>query len=163
MKKIEVENLNEEESLSKDILKISEMYWKDYLESLNLNTDIEKMCEICIQEQITQHGAQVIKCKGRLNAKTQLGEELYEELKTIMTPSEFDNLEAAYSPYEFMNRKCDVKNIGKDNRLFKHRWYQQQALECSSKTKVIRMGRRCRKNICVSFYYSCNSVNRFRF
>ena len=51
MKKIEVENLNEEESLSEDILKISEMYWKDYLESLNLNADIEKMCEICIQDQ----------------------------------------------------------------------------------------------------------------
>jgi len=140
MKKIEVENLNEEESLSEDILKISEMYWKDYLESLNLNTDIEKMCEICIQEQITQHGAQVIKCKGRLNAKTQLGEELYEELKSVMTPSEFDNLEAAYSPYEFMNRKCDVKNIGKDNRLFKHRWYQQQALECVHEDTLIAMG-----------------------
>lgn len=129
----------EEESVSADILKVSEIYWKDYLVQQGYNQDINKMCELCIKDQIEKYGSQTIPCTGRLSAKDQIGTEIYDIVAEGLTDDEIVQLDSVYSAYAYMEGNCDTKNKGKDNRAFKGRWYQQQLLECIHEDSLIAM------------------------
>lgn len=147
MKKIETHTLDdyEDEMNEKDkqLLKLSEIPWRDYLSEKNYNNDISTMCEECIATQIKEHGSQVIPCQGLADAKSMLGDELYSMITEGQTQEEIDLLNAMYDPYAYMDTYLDLPNKGKPTRRFKHRWYQERIIKCSARSKVVRMGRRC--------------------
>ena len=49
--KLEIVQIEESEEESQ-VMKLSETYWKDYLRDNEYNKDPNKMCELCIEEQI---------------------------------------------------------------------------------------------------------------
>lgn len=118
--KIEILEIENSEDESK-VMKLSETYWKDYLRDNNFNKDVDKMCEICVEEQIKKHGAQVIPCTGVNRAKNKLGEKLYNSLIETLTEEEKRELDAIYDPYVYMDTFLD---IGKEKKL-EDRWYQK--------------------------------------
>lgn len=140
--KIDLVNIEGTEESSEQSLKLSEIYWRDYLEDQDYNKDVSKMCELCIAEQIEKYGAQTIPCSGLLTPEQQLGE-LWDGMKGSATPETLATYRALYNAYDFMDMYCDTDNIGKDTRAFVGRWYQKQLLGCSARSKVVRMGRRC--------------------
>lgn len=135
--KIDVVTIDED--TQKEITKLSETYWKDYLEDQNYNTDLSKMCEICIAEQVEKYGSQTIPCRGLLTLENQVGSENYELLKDNLSKAEFDIYRGVLNAYDFMDVNCDIDNIGKETRAFRGRWYQEHLLNCSAKSKVVRM------------------------
>lgn len=129
--------MSEEEN---KIMKLSEVYWKDYLEEKNYNKDINKMCQICIEEQKAKHGRITIPCKGPNTARNVSGDAIYNEIAKELSPEELVELDAAYNPFTYMSLYQDY---GNPNRTFEHRFYQEIILTCSARSKVVRMGRRC--------------------
>lgn len=136
--KIDIVQFEEEAS---PIMKLSETYWKDYLKDNNFNKDPEKMCDICIKEQIKKHGAQVIPCTGLNRAKNKLGIDIYDQLIATFTEEEKKELDSLYDPYTFMETYLDQ---GRERKL-EDRWYQKIISSCSADSKVIRVGRRAGK------------------
>jgi replicative DNA helicase len=128
-----------------EVTKLSEIYWKDYLDDQNYNKDINKMCELCIEEQIEKYGSQTIPCKGLLTPEVQLGTESFQLLKSSSTEENLKVYEALFNAYDFMELYCDSINKGKDKRAFMGRWYQEHLLKCSATSKTVRMGRRAGK------------------
>ena len=143
--KIDLINIEDEEDTSSEVLKLSEIYWKDYLEEQNYNKDINKMCEECIQTQYEKYGRRTIPCTGSGLAENQLGEDVFKEITAASSQEEVDAIKAVYNSYDFMESYCDINNKHKDKRLFKGRWYQQFITSCTARSKVIRMGRRAGK------------------
>jgi len=141
---------DEELSTSSEVTKLSEIYWKDYLEELDLNKDVNKMCEICIAEQIEKYGSQTIPCKGLLTLKDQVGEANYELVKEYSTQDEVNTLQSVLNAYDFMEYNCDTQAEKPEDRAFQGRWYQRHLLYCSAKSKVVRMGRRTGKALDVN-------------
>ena len=91
---VEIDNLSNPETENAKVMKLSETYWKDYLEQQNYNKDPEKMCEICIEEQIKKHGSQVIPCTGLNRAKIKpdgLSVVNYGRFKILSELSSYDN------------------------------------------------------------------------
>lgn len=140
MEKIDIVEIEPSESETK-VMKLSETYWKDYLRDNKYNKDPEKMCELCIEEQIKKHGTQVIPCTGINRAKNKLGESLFNQLIETLTEEEKKELDAVYDPYIYMETFLD---IGKEKKL-EDRWYQRIISSCSAQSKVIRVGRRSGK------------------
>lgn len=126
--KIEILEVEESEDESK-VMKLSETYWKDYLKDNHFNKDVDKMCELCVEEQIKKHGSQVIPCTGVNRAKNKLGEQLYLQLIETLTEEEKRELDAIYDPYVYMDTFLDV---GKEKKL-EDRWYQKiiSRMQCS--------------------------------
>lgn len=133
------------ESDKEEVTKLSEVYWKDYLEDKNYNKDISKMCEECIEEQIVKHGKQTIICTGSLDINA-IDPNVRQELSQMYDEDSFNELMSLTNAYDFFEYNCDVKNKGNEQRVFKGRWYQEFLMKCSARSKVVRMGRRCRKN-----------------
>lgn len=138
--KIDVVQVEQSED-EKKVALLSETYWKDYLSEQDYIKDPKKMCEVCIADQINKHGKQVIPCTGINRAENALGETLYKELISTLTEEEIKELDALYDPYVYMETYLD---IGKPKQL-EDRWYQKMISACSSKSKVIRVGRRSGK------------------
>ena len=136
--KIDLVNIEEASDTSGEVLKLSEIYWKDYLEEQDYNQDVNKMCELCIEDQIAKYGSQTIPCTGLLTAPVQLGGH-WDELLKNSTEADLKIYESLVNAYSFMDAYCDTPNIGTDKRVFKGRWYQEQLLQCSARSKVVRM------------------------
>ena len=105
--KIEVLEIQDNEETSK-VMKLSETYWKDYLRDNHYNKDPEKMCEICIADQVKKHGTQVIPCTGLNRAVNNLGRDLYDQLISTLTEEEIKELDAVYDPYIYMDTFLDI-------------------------------------------------------
>ena len=123
------EGLSEE---NKRILKLSELPWRDYLADKNYGRDISTMCEECVAQQIKEHGQRVIPCKGLADAKSMLGDEVYEDLVSTYTEEETELLNAIYDPYAYMEAYLDSEKKGKKDRRFIRRWYQERVIRCLS-------------------------------
>ena len=134
---VQIEDVDNTES-NKEITKLSDIYWKDYLKDKNYNKDLDKMCELCVKDQIKKYGSQTIICKGLNKAEAMLGEAAKDMDKEEL--AEFDIL---YNPFDYMDRFLDYEN---PNRNFEHRFYQKMILGCSARYKVVRMGRRTGKS-----------------
>lgn len=134
---VQIEDVDNTET-NKDISKLSDIYWKDYLKDKNYNTDIDKMCELCIKDQIKKYGSQVIICKGLNKAEARLG-----ELSKNMDKEELAEFDMLYNPFDYMDKFLDYD---KPERDFQHRFYQKMILGCSARYKVVRMGRRTGKS-----------------
>lgn len=144
--KIQVVPIDEEElNTSSEVTKLSEIYWKDYLEELDLNKDVNKMCEICIAEQIDKYGSQTIPCRGLLTLEEQLDKGQYELVKEFSTQSELNTLQGVLNAYDFMDFNCDTEQENPEERAFQGRWYQKHLLFCSAKSKVVRMRKKDRQ------------------
>ena len=141
------EGLSEE---NKRILKLSELPWRDYLADKNYGRDISTMCEECVAQQIKEHGQRVIPCKGLADAKSMLGEEVYEDLVCTYTEEETELLNAIYDPYAYMEAYLDAEKKGKKDRRFIRRWYQERVIRCTAQSKVVRMGRRTGKTMALA-------------
>lgn len=148
--KIDLINIEDEDDTSSEVLKLSEIYWKDYLEEQNYNKDINKMCEECIQTQYEKYGRRTIPCSGSGLAEKQLGGDVFKEITATSSQEEIDAIKAVYNSYDFMESYCDINNKHKDKRLFKGRWYQQFITSCTARSKVVRMGRRAGKALDVN-------------
>lgn len=146
---VEIDNLSNPETENAKVMKLSETYWKDYLEQQNYNKDPEKMCEICIEEQIKKHGSQVIPCTGLNRAKIKLGESLYNSLIKDLPEEEIKEMDAIYDPYLYMEMFLD-KDKPKTPDQLQDRWYQRLLSGCSAQGKVIRIGRRAGKTYTMS-------------
>lgn len=145
MEKIPVVQEDEEYNNSSNTLtKLSEIYWKDYLKEQNYNKDPNKMCDLCIKEQITKHGKQVIPCTGLNSAEAVTGKELYKQLFSTLTDEEKLELDALYDPYSYIETYLD-RDLPASEKTLEDRWYQKLISKCSSKNKVIRVGRRSGK------------------
>lgn len=138
--KIDILEIEETEN-EKVVMKLSETYWKDYLKENQYNKDPEKMCEICIQEQIQKHGQQVIPCNGLNRARNNISRDVFEKLLETLTEEEKKELDALYDPYIYMETFLD---IGQEKKI-EDRWYQKLISSCSAQSKVIRVGRRSGK------------------
>ena len=121
---VEIDNQSNSENENAKVMKLSETYWKDYLEQQNYNKDPEKMCEICIEEQIKKHGSQVIPCTGLNRAKIKLGESLYNSLTKDLSEEEIKEMDAIYDPYLYMEMFLD-KDKPKTQDQLQDRWYQR--------------------------------------
>ena len=141
------EGLSEE---NKRILKLSELPWRDYLADKNYGRDISTMCEECVAQQIKEHGQRVIPCKGLADAKSMLGDEVYEDLVSTYTEEETELLNAIYDPYAYMEAYLDSEKKGKKDRRFIRRWYQERVIRCTAQSKVVRMGRRTGKTMALA-------------
>lgn len=141
------EGLSEE---NKRILKLSELPWRDYLADKNYGRNIDTMCEECVALQIKEHGQRVIPCKGLADAKSMLGDEVYENLVSTYTEEETELLNAIYDPYAYMEAYLDAEKKGKKDRRFIRRWYQERVIRCTAQSKVVRMGRRTGKTMALA-------------
>lgn len=131
--KIDLVNLEEEDN---KVMQLSDTYWKDYLRDNEYNKDIDKMCDICIKEQIKKHGAQVIPCTGVNRAENKLGKELFDQLVATLTEEEKRELDAIYDPYVYMETFLDQ---GKEKKL-EDRWYQKIISACLHGDSLVSMG-----------------------
>ena len=152
MKKIELvedhdSDLSEE---NKKILKLSEIPWRDYIAEKGYSKNINTMCEECISQQIKEHGKRVIPCKGLQDARSMLGDEVYENSMKDLTEEEAELLEAVYDPYAYAEAYIDSDKKGRKDRRFASRWYQERVVRCSAQSKVIRMGRRTGKSFAMA-------------
>lgn len=138
MSKIEVVQVEDYSEANGELEKLSDIYWKDYLKEKNYNKDINKMCEICISEQIEKYGSQTIICKGVNSAKNMLG-----AIADKMSDEDLKELDPLYNPFDYMATYLDADQAVKQ---FQHRFYQRLLLGCSAKYKVVRMGRRTGKS-----------------
>lgn len=144
--KIDLLNV-EEESTEVEVLKLSEIYWKDYLEEQNYNKNIHKMCEDCIAEQFEKFGRKTIPCSGTGLAEYQLGHSMFKEITQTSSQDEIDAIRAVYNSYDFMEAYCDVKNKNHEKRLFKGRWYQHFITACLHGDTLVTLGNNTTKKI----------------
>lgn len=115
--------------------------WEEYLASKKYDKNIDNMCTNCIKEQKAKHGKITVECNGPLTIDNMVPE----EVRHVLSSEELQLLREAYNPYEWAENNIDVKNKDKKERLFSKRWYQNQYINCSSKRKTIRSGRRIGK------------------
>lgn len=134
-----IEELNED---SNKIMKLSETYWKDYLAEKNYNKDVNKMCEICIEDQKKKFGRIRIPCNG-LNTASNIAKGHFDKIVKNLSEQEVKELDAIYNPFTYMSLFSEFEQ---PNRKFEHRFYQELILSCSARTKVVRMGRRTGKS-----------------
>lgn len=132
--KLEIVQIEESEEESQ-VMKLSETYWKDYLRDNEYNKDPNKMCELCIEEQIKKHGQQVIPCTGINRAENKLGKHLFDQIVDTLTPEEKAELDALYDPYVYMDTFLD---IGKPKQL-EDRWYQKIISACLHGDSLVSM------------------------
>lgn len=126
------------ESDKEEVTKLSEVYWKDYLEDKNYNKDISKMCEECIEEQIAKHGKQTIICTGSLDINA-IDPNVRQELSQMYDEDSFNELMSLTNAYDFFEYNCDVKNKGNEQRVFKGRWYQEFLMKCVHEDTLVLM------------------------
>lgn len=136
--RIDILELEQSEEESK-VMKLSETYWKDYLKEKNYNTDPNKMCEICIKDQIQKYGKQSIICSGLNSIENR--QEGFSDISDKFTEEEISELNSLYNPYDYMKTFLD---FDKKVKSFQDRFYQRLILSCSARYKVVRMGRRTR-------------------
>ena len=132
--KLEIVQIEESEEESQ-VMKLSETYWKDYLRDNEYNKDPNKMCELCIEEQIKKHGQQVIPCTGINRAENKLGKHLFDQIVDTLTLEEKAELDALYDPYVYMDTFLD---IGKPKQL-EDRWYQKIISACLHGDSLVSM------------------------
>ena len=119
--------------------------WEEYLASKKYDKNIDNMCTNCIKEQKAKHGKITVECNGPLTIDNMVPE----EVRHVLSSEELQLLREAYNPYEWAENNIDVKNKDRKERLFSKRWYQNQYINCSSKRKTIRSGRRIGKALSV--------------
>ncbi len=124
-----------------DTRTLAEIPWREYLASKNYNKDINKMCDLCREEQIRKYGSITIKCTGLLSSKTLVPE----QYAHMFSEEELDLLEQSVNPYHWAAKNIDTKNTNPSTKLFIPRWYQEKVGRCSSNRKTIRAGRRVGK------------------
>lgn len=146
MKKIDVVDILDEKVTSQ-----IDDDWKDVvakIEKDSNNYNLETMCQICIKQQHElgikdSNGNLVtpIKCTGlqlyENETKAKYGEAVYEKMKEMLTPEQLAVAEQTANPMVWM------ENAIPDPKIFSPRPYQVMINSCSSKKKVLRMGRRC--------------------
>ncbi len=125
--------------------------WKDVVKRIERdsnNYDLETMCQQCIQKQLSlgikdSDGKVItpIQCTGlqtyKNNTISQYGEAVYDRLLGMLTDEQKEAAEQTANPMTWMENAIPDKNI------FSPRPYQVLINSCSSKKKVLRMGRRC--------------------
>ncbi len=121
---------------------LADIPWREYIDSKNYNKDVNKMCDLCIKDQLSKYGAITIKCNGLLGAKNSMPP----EFEHLFDKEELEILEEAANPYYWASKNIDTKNTNESTKLFLPRWYQQQIMSCSSRRKTIRCGRRAGKS-----------------
>ena len=114
---------------------LSQIPWRGYLESKNYDKDISTMCDTCRAGQIKKHGKITIKCKG-LAKKDNF---IPKELNHLLSEEEKQQVEEIVNPYAWAEAHIA-------SHLFASRWYQEFPSRCTSKRKVLRMGRRTGKS-----------------
>ena len=146
MKKIDVLDILDEKVPSQ-----IEDDWKDVVTKIKKdsnNYDLETMCQICIKQQhelgIKDSNGNLItpiKCTGlqlyENETKSKYGEAVYEKMKEMLTVEQLAVAEQTSNPMIWM------ENAIPDPKIFSPRPYQVLINSCSSKKKVLRMGRRC--------------------
>jgi len=113
----------------------SKIYWKDYLEAKDYNKDINKMCSLCQEKQIADHGEITIECKGLAGASMYIDD----KIAGLLSEEELAMTEQMANPYAWA-----AANIS--SKKFKPRWYQEMVSRCTSKRMSLRCGRRAGKS-----------------
>lgn len=116
----------------------SKIYWKDYLDSLNIEKDIHNVCHKCRLDQIKEYGKITIECSGMTSVKDIIPEDQISKI----SESEMEEFENIVNPYKWAIDTF-VKQSGEP--LVKNRYYQESLVNCSAKRKVYRCGRRIGK------------------
>lgn len=124
-----------------EVRNFAQIPWRDYLQSKNYDKDINNMCGSCIADQKKRYGEITIQCSGMLTAEHMVTD----EVRHMFTEEEFDLLRQTFNPYYWADKNIDLEKVGKDERLFSRRWYQEFYTSCSAKRKTIRSGRRIGK------------------
>ena len=118
----------------------STIHWKDYLDSLNIEKDVGKVCQQCREKQIRDSGKITISCNGMLALQDILTEE---EIATI-SEEEIAGLEKEVNKFRWA-KETFIKEDG--TPLIADRYYQEMLIQCTAKRKVFRCGRRVGKAI----------------
>lgn len=117
----------------------SKVYWKDYLDSLDIETNIDSVCHNCRKNQIRKNGKITVQCNGILK----LNDVLSEEEKLQLSEDELILLKKEISPYVWA-KETFKKEDG--SPLIVDRFYQEAMIGCTAKRKVLRAGRRLGKS-----------------
>lgn len=144
---VEDTSANDADSDVTALLKQSEIPWRSYLADKNYSKDISTMCEECVAEQVREHGSRVIPCTGLADARSRLGDDLYNSLTADMSEEEVTFLEATYDPYKYMDSYIDLENVGKDTRRFQSRWYQERIVRCVQEDTQVLLADNTTKSI----------------
>ena len=116
----------------------SKIYWKDYLEAKDYNKDINKMCSLCQEKQIADHGEITIECRGLAGASMYIDD----RIAGLLSEEELAMTEQMANPYAWA-----AANIS--SKKFKPRWYQEMVSRCTSKRMSLRCGRRAGKALAI--------------
>ena len=132
--------------LPSSLLELYDLDWREFLRRKNYNQHINKMCDLCIKDQISKYGEQTIKCSGIKDFETMFPKEIVETL-------DLDELDAAkelIDPYFWADRHLDTRQENPEKRIFSRRWYQEFMTKCSAPRKTIRCGRRVGKSYSIA-------------
>lgn len=148
IKTITIEDNDDELSEdNKKLMKLSETYWKDYLKDKNYNKNINKMCDLCIENQIQKYGQQTIICSGINTAKNRTGNsEAYDAVVKTLSDVEIKELDSLYNPYTYMSLFSE-SNVPEVSRNFEYRFYQEQILSCVVEDTLVLMSDGSHKKI----------------
>ena len=124
-----------------EIRNLAGIPWRQYLQEKDYNKDINKMCDLCIKEQVKKYGTRTIKCSGLLSAD----EMVPAQYSHMFSQEERDLMEEAINPYYWAAKNIDIENDNPSTKIFIPRWYQEQYIRCSAPRKTIRAGRRAGK------------------
>ncbi len=124
-----------------EIRNLAGIPWRQYLQEKDYNKDINKMCDLCIKEQVKKYGTRTIKCSGLLSAD----EMVPAQYSHMFSQEERDLMEEAINPYYWAAKNIDIDNDNPSTKIFIPRWYQEQYTRCSAPRKTIRAGRRAGK------------------
>jgi replicative DNA helicase len=117
----------------------SEIYWKDYIDSLDIERDINEVCNKCRAKQIRDNGKITISCRGMMK----IGDVIDPADLSYLTEEEKQSLEKEINPFLWA-KSTFVKEDG--TPLISERFYQEQLTRCSAKRRVFRCGRRTGKS-----------------
>ena len=138
--------------LPSSILEVYDLDWREFLRRKNYNQDINKMCDLCIKDQVAKYGEQTIKCNGI----KRFDEMFPKEIVDTFDRDELDAAKELIDPYFWADRHLDIRQENPDRRIFSRRWYQEFMTSCSANRKAIRCGRRVGK----SYSLALDSVHR---
>lgn len=112
---------------------------------------VTNMCDICIKNQIKEHGEVTIQCNG-LASSNQL---VPETLEHMFSEEDMKQFEELANPYAWADKNIDPEKPA-HKRMFSPRWYQEQMVRCTAKRRAYRCGRRTGK----TYSFALNMLHR---
>lgn len=128
-------------------IQLFEMSWKEYLEVKGFNKQqketMSETCRKCKEDQLKRYKKITVKCTGEKTLANEIANKYGSEVSQMLLkelendPEELLLSSSTYNPYDWMRANIT------DAKTFNPRWYQEKAVLCSARKKVLRMGRRC--------------------